>query len=155
MLGQPTNRDNTMIEARSNGRANGRGQALDDRAGEQVELRVPASSKYLRLARLTVAGFAGDLGFDVQSIEDLRVAVDELCAAAIDGAAPTDQLELRYSSPDGRVRVEGNVVGPDLATPELHRVARELLDIVADGYDLAGVEGGRAFWIEKGATQIP
>jgi serine/threonine-protein kinase RsbW len=154
MLGQPTNRD-TITEARSNGRTNGRGRALDERAGERVELRVPASSKYLRLARLTVAGFAGDLGFDVQSIEDLRVAVDELCAAVIDGVTQKDHLELWYSSPDGRVRVEGRVVGSSLPPPELHRVARELLDIVADGYDINAVEDGRVFWIEKGAGETP
>lgn len=130
-------------------------RASPDKDPTHVELRVPAASKYLRLARLTVAGFAGDLGFDVQSVEDLRVAVDELCAAAIDGVDPPDQLELRYSSRVGRVRIDGHVVGSGLPEPELHRVARELLDIVADGYDICSVDDGRAFWIEKGAGRIP
>jgi serine/threonine-protein kinase RsbW len=135
---------------------NGKGGVVEKPAAEErVELRVPAVSRYLRLARLTVAGFAGDLGFDMQAIEDLRVAVDELCAAAIEGVGPEDQLELHYSHPDGGVRVDGRVIGAGLEPPELHVVARELLGIVADGYDLHAVDGGRAFWILKGARSEP
>lgn len=149
MLGQPTENDVHVG-------TNGKGRPLNQEAArERVELRVPASSKYLRLARLTVAGFAGDLGFDMQAIEDLRVAVDELCAAAIDGVRADDQLELTYSQPDGHVRVDGRVLGEELPEPELHRVARELLGIVADGYDLCAIDGGRAFWILKAAEGGP
>jgi len=149
LMGQPTER---RAESDATATRNGRGHPLDQpAAGEEVELRVPASSRYLRLARLTVAGFAGDLAFDMHSIEDLRVAVDELCAVAIDGASPSDQLELRYSLKDGQVRVDGQVLGAGLEDPELHPVARELLNIVADGFDMCAIEGGRAFWIVKGA----
>jgi len=147
-MGQPTQPD-VHDDVSGNGREPGRSPA-----DERVELRIPAASKYLRLARLTVAGFAGDLGFDMQSIEDLRIAVDELCAAAIDGVDASCQLGLTYSLSDGRVRVDGQLSGSHLPEPELHRVARELLGIVADGYDLQAVDGGRSFWVVKEA-EVP
>jgi len=52
------------------------------------------------------------------------------------------------------VRVDGRLCGPDVPDPALHRVARELLGIVADGYDLKAIDGGRAFWVVK-ESEIP
>ena len=38
--------------------------------------------EYLRLVRLTAAGLASRLGFTFDEVEDLRIAVDELCFSA-------------------------------------------------------------------------
>ena len=35
--------------------------------------------EFLRLARVTAAGLAGRLGFSFDEVEDLRLAIDELC----------------------------------------------------------------------------
>jgi serine/threonine-protein kinase RsbW len=122
-----------------------------DRGGpvELVELRLPAQSKYLRLARLTAAGFAGDLNFDVQSLEDLRIAVDELCAAVIDGAPNDAVLVLTYERDGVGVRVQGRLIGRGLGQPDLHPVARELLGMMADAYDVSPSPDGREFWLTK------
>ena len=48
-------------------------------AVEEVRLTVPATPEFLRLARVTVAGLGGRLGFSYDEIEDLRLAIDELC----------------------------------------------------------------------------
>ena len=120
---------------------------------EVVKLELPASPRYLRLARLTAAGLAGDLGFDMESLEDLRVAIDELCAAAIDGADGAATLVLRYQ-PIGRgIRIDGEVAA---RTPgvELHPVAQELLRMVADDYELTSTDTTRTFWVSKEPTPI-
>lgn len=114
-----------------------------------VELTVPAEARHLRLARLTAASIAGDLGFDLDAIEDLRVAIDELCAAAIEGAQGHDRLQLRYDVVGTGIVIEGRVPSSDPSDPELHPVARELLSIVADEYSLAHVDGSRIFRLRK------
>jgi serine/threonine-protein kinase RsbW len=120
----------------------------DAEAADVVELRLPAAPRYLRLARLTAAGLAGDLGFDMESLEDLRVAVDELCAAIIEGVEDSSTLELRYQ-PRGRgIRIDGQIVAPGDPV-QLHPVAEELLRMVADSYDVASTDGRRAFWVSK------
>ena len=48
---------------------------------EVVELAFPASTELVTLARYAAATVAARAGFDVETIEDLRLAVDELCAA--------------------------------------------------------------------------
>src|SRR5256886_9524240 len=54
--------------------------------GGEVRLVVPAVPEYLRLVRLTAAGLASRLGFTFDEVEDLRIAVDELCFHLLGGA---------------------------------------------------------------------
>lgn len=44
-----------------------------------VELTVPANTSYLGVVRTATAGLAARLGFTLDEIEDLRIAVDEAC----------------------------------------------------------------------------
>lgn len=114
-----------------------------------VRLVIPAESRYLRLARLTAAGLAGDLGYGTDAIEDLRIAVDELCAAVIEGCAPGAELTVRYRDVDGVLLVDGACDDAESSPPELHAVARELLAMLADEYDVGGDGGGRTFRLVK------
>jgi len=115
----------------------------------QVRLVIPARSRYLRLARLTAAGLAGDLGYPVDAIEDLRIAVDELCASVIDGCPPDAELELVYREVAGGLVVEGTCRARSTAAPDLHSVARELLNMLADEYSIGAVDGHRCFRLVK------
>ena len=52
--------------------------------GGCVELTVPAHADYLKLVRLTASFVAAQMSSDFERTEDLRLAVDELCATLID-----------------------------------------------------------------------
>jgi serine/threonine-protein kinase RsbW len=115
-----------------------------------IRLAIPAASRYLRLARLTAAGIAADIGFDLEAIEDLRVAVDEACALLLEGCADTGaELELRYRAEGDTLVIEGrSPCRPDSAI-EVHPVARELLELTADHYDVGSDGEGRHFRLVK------
>lgn len=115
----------------------------------KVQLTIPATSRYLRLARLTAAGLAGDLGYSVDAIEDLRIAVDELCAAIIEETTGAAELELIYRETDGGLVVEGTCKARSANAPELHGVARELLNMLADEYSIGAIDGFRNFRLVK------
>jgi serine/threonine-protein kinase RsbW len=123
--------------------------------GPHVQLVIPASSRYLRLARLTAAGLAGDLGCSVEAIDDLRIAVDELCAAVIDGMAPDGELELIYREQESALVVEGRCRSRSSEAPELHSVARELLNMLADEYSIGAIGGHRTFRLLKHVGHPP
>jgi serine/threonine-protein kinase RsbW len=123
--------------------------------GPQVQLVIPATSRYLRLARLTAAGLAGDLGCSVEAIDDLRIAVDELCAAVIDGMAPDAELELIYREQEHALVVEGRCRTRSSEAPELHSVARELLNMLADEYSIGAAGGHRTFRLLKHVGHAP
>src|SRR5436853_3610793 len=85
--------------------------ATGERTDEKVTLVVPATAEYLRLMRLASADLATRGGFDYEEIEDLKIAVSELCHLLIGAGGEGDvTLELR-SLADG-VLIEGHAASP-------------------------------------------
>ena len=113
-----------------------------------IQLTIPAVPRLLRIARVTAASMAAELPFTLQDIEDLRVAVDEVAAVVIDGCDGASSLELTMAVDGDRVVIKGLVRGAgDLA--ELHPVARDLLDLLADAYAFDDDGGDRSFTLTK------
>ena len=52
----------------------------------RIELKIPAGSEWVRVARLTVAGVASRLPFPVDDVEDIKLAVTEAINNAIQHA---------------------------------------------------------------------
>lgn len=56
-----------------------------------ISLTLPTKSEYVSVARLTASVVANNMGFDIESIEDIKVAVGEACNNAVmHGACMTD-----------------------------------------------------------------
>lgn len=48
-----------------------------------IKLSVPNKPEYVSIIRLTAAGIANRMGFDIEKIEDIKVAISEACTNAI------------------------------------------------------------------------
>jgi len=125
------------------------GEAEVARGEPSVRLLIPSSVRHLRLARVTASTMASDLSFDLQDIEDLRVAVDELSALLIEDCPPDAVLELKFDAVDGGLRINGRIEAAGLPAPTLHPVARELLELVADDYQFSPEVDSRSFQLTK------
>jgi len=69
-----------------------------------VEFSFPADPLYVRVARLVTGDMAERSGFSVDELDDVRLAVDEMCAILISGeGAP---LQLRMQAVDGELVIE-------------------------------------------------
>ena len=77
------------------------------RSRDEVRLAVPATPEFLRLARVTASGLASRLGFTYDEVEDLRLAIDELCFVLIGTQGRQGTVELRYAMVPGALEVEG------------------------------------------------
>jgi serine/threonine-protein kinase RsbW len=111
---------------------------------ETVRLTIPAAHEFVRIARLTVSGVASRLGFDVDEIEDLRVAVDELSSILVD-ASGDGQLELTFTPGEGGVEIEGRAqVGADFE-PTIDDLTRQILGVVVDEYGVETEQGEARF----------
>ncbi len=53
------------------------------RNGETVVLELPCQPEFISLARLSVSALANMVGFSVEDIEDLKVALSEACTNAM------------------------------------------------------------------------
>lgn len=54
-----------------------------DATSGRIELKIPASAQWVRVVRLTVAGVASRLHFNVNDVEDIKLAVAEAVNNAI------------------------------------------------------------------------
>jgi hypothetical protein len=139
---------------------NGRG-GMDEAAprveddNDEVCLLVPPRSTHLRAVRLVAAEAGGQAGFDSAELDDLRIAVDELCNTLMDA---TDQrLLLRLLVKDGRVIVRGSArKRRGAATPRLANVSELIVDGVTDHYAL-GVDGDQMSFVvlKHAAAAVP
>src|SRR5712691_9867249 len=74
---------------------------------DEVVLVVPAAPEYLRLARMTAAGLASRIGFTYDDVEDLRIAVDELCLVLIGPSGRSGSISLTYIIDNDALTIEG------------------------------------------------
>ena len=52
---------------------------LPENGAAAVALTIPMRAEYVSIARLTAAGVANRLGFDIEAIEDIKVSLSEVC----------------------------------------------------------------------------
>ena len=76
----------------------------------QVTLVIPASPDFLRLARLASTDAGSRAGFDYEEIDDLRMAVSELCHLVI-GEGSGGSVTLRFEIGPDDVSVDGHASG--------------------------------------------
>ena len=113
---------------------------------EAVRLSVPGSLEYVRVARLTAAAVAARLGFDVEEIEDLRVAVDELASVVIE-AGTGGELSFTFSNLGDAFVVDGTA--PVSTAPTIDDLTRQILSVVVDTFELAESDGVAHFRVTK------
>ena len=124
------------------------------RAGGDVRLVVPAAAEYLRLVRLTAAGMASRLGFTFDEVEDLRIAVDELCfhllGEADDPPPPDDTrtMDLIYSAGPDFITITGRT-GLSGAVPQPSELSEQILDALVDEHEVTGSNGTVTFRLKK------
>lgn len=115
---------------------------------QEIELTIPGSAEYLRLARLAVADAGSRVGFSFEEIDDLRIAVDELCFALANGESEA-RLNLKYQVGADRLVVEGRCDRDGAATPVLSDLAEAILTAVVDEYHLGNAGEGAEFHFAK------
>jgi serine/threonine-protein kinase RsbW len=113
----------------------------------RVKLELPAESRYLHIVRLTAAGAAAEAGLDAAEIEDVKIAVDELCSVAIDATSRDKVLVLEFVAVATGLLVEASV--PADHEPQIDELARAILDATVDGIEFDGASLGGGFRLTK------
>jgi hypothetical protein len=121
-----------------------------------VRLRLAGHQRYIRVARAVASSLAAARGFDVDEIDDLRIAVDELCNALLALGNGCD-ITLEFSDDEGEgdcVVVTGFAPTPaDGDAPQWedadHDLARQLLDVVATEYTVRRHDDAVSFLLRQ------
>jgi serine/threonine-protein kinase RsbW len=102
------------------------------------ELEMPAKAKYVGLARLLAGSIARRMRFSEESIDDLKIAISEVCTNAIvhtgngkEGKAP---ILVRFLVGNGFLTIEVRDHGPGFDPSRI--VDRETNDLLNQGFGI-------------------
>ncbi len=125
-------------------------------AGDRIELRFPARGDLIVLARLVTSAISARAGFDIEELEDLRLAVGELCLLTLQGN------DTRYGDLWLELTVLGDAIGVvctlERASPggptepeadESARLSEQILDALVDEHGRESQDGSVRAWLRK------
>lgn len=124
---------------------------------DSLLIRFPARPGYLAISRLNVTAMAAGAGFDVESLDDLRLAVDEavtwLVGDVTQDGSDGDAIELTISCEPGLVECRGRRTAADGAATELGDLAGAILGATVDQIEVGtDADGGRFIDLVKRST---
>ena len=128
--------------------------------GPLTELKIPAHADFIPVAKRVASTLGGQLGFSIEELDELKIAVAQACDSAIETAAEhwgdSGSLKLSYSSTPRGIEVEVQAVGPrspqelrpkTMALPprdqERVRLANEMIRCFVDDFRSQTGRGGR------------
>jgi serine/threonine-protein kinase RsbW len=117
----------------------------------EVRLEVPASPEFLRISRIMAAGVASRVGFTLDEVEDLRIAIEEVCFSMVGARGRTGTIALRYQIDTDELVVEGTGRFSDGLSnePVVSALSKQILAAVVDECELSAGEEGPQFRLVK------
>jgi hypothetical protein len=141
-----------------------------------VVLSLPAQPELWSLARMTASGIASRLDFEVEEIEDLRLAIDELCGSCALGKGASGRIELHYRWDDRSIEVVCRVAaaaggrgdaaavraveplgapGSPAGELSVDELSARLLDALVDSHGIEPFDGlRRQGWLRKSRARV-
>jgi serine/threonine-protein kinase RsbW len=124
--------------------------------GDRVELKFPARGDLIVLARLVTSAISARAGFDIEELEDLRLAVGELCLLTLHRSdARSGDLCLELTVLGDAIEVVCTLeraAAVDLPGPEgdeLARLSEQILDALVDQHGRESLDGSVRSWLRK------
>jgi serine/threonine-protein kinase RsbW len=121
---------------------------------EVVELSIPVGADLLVLARFAGATIASRAGFDLEEIDDLRLAVDELCVSLIE-EGDQGRLAIEFRRADDLVEISCRFGSNSKSSGDAHRpelsegLSDRILDALVDEHGKSVDGGFQQAWLRK------
>jgi serine/threonine-protein kinase RsbW len=124
--------------------------------GDRVELTFPARGDLVVLARLVSSAISARAGFDIEDLEDLRLAVGELCLLALQGGdARHGELRLEFACTDETLDISCTLIGagPEAEVwsgdDEARQLSEQILGALVDEHGRDEEDGQVRTWLRK------
>lgn len=123
-------------------------------AGDRVELTFPARGDLIVLARLVTSAVSARAGFDIEELEDLRLAVGELCLLTLEGSDEGQgDLCLEVTVLSEAIGVECTLAGATGVASgngnETAQLSVQILDALVDEHGRERQDGSVRAWLRK------
>jgi anti-sigma regulatory factor (Ser/Thr protein kinase) len=124
--------------------------------GDRVQLTFPARGDLIVLARLVSSAVSARAGFDIEELEDLRLAVGELCLLTLQGSDAQHgnlcpEMTVRGDAIEVTSTHEGAAAGEstDPEADESARLSEQILDALVDEHGRERQNGLVRAWLRK------
>jgi serine/threonine-protein kinase RsbW len=125
--------------------------------GDRVVLSFPARGDLVVLARLVASAISTRVGFDIEELEDLRLAVGELCLLALQGSDDRHgDLQLEFTVSGEALDISCTLGGAKAAaTPqgeddaEADELSEQILAALVDEHGREQADGSVRAWLRK------
>jgi hypothetical protein len=117
-----------------------------------VRVSFPATADFVRLARLAAADAGSRAGLDFEEIDDLRIAVNELCVL-LAGSDSETMMTLDFVHEPGGLVVTGSA--PHTGALAISELSSTIIEAVSDEHQVETHEGIGRFRVVKRARAAP
>jgi serine/threonine-protein kinase RsbW len=109
--------------------------------------------EFLRLVRVTAAGLGSRLGFNYDQVEDLRLAIDELCFGLTGASGRPGTVKVRFLVDEDALEVTAEGFFEDsLEAPPESEWSKVILAALVDDHELGLGPNGPRFRLVKRRT---
>lgn len=109
---------------------------------DDLSLRFPSDSSYLGISRLNATAVAAGGNFDVDELDDLRLAVGEAMAWLLDCGGPQALVDMRMTCNEGLFVLSATVEGASLGDDEPDDLVHAILGATVDEYSVTSGPDG-------------
>jgi serine/threonine-protein kinase RsbW len=119
-----------------------------------VELSIPARPDLLSIPRMAIAAIATDVGFDIEQVDDIRLAIEEICLSTGVGRGE-GRLRLRYEWHDDSLEAscvfeaEEHGRAPTARNEQASDLSERLLEALVDEHGIESGPPGTRAWFRK------
>jgi len=72
-----------------------------------ITIKLPSKAEYVSIARLAASVISNTVGFDIEDIDDIKVAVGEACNnAVLHGKSEEEIYEIAFKLSDEKIHIE-------------------------------------------------
>ena len=112
---------------------------------ETIKMEIPANPDYVSILRLTTSGIANKLGFSMDEIEDMKVAVSEACSNAVKHSED-NKVSINFNLLNNGIQIEiidngkgydiDAIETPDLSNPKEGGLGLFIIQTLMDEVDI-------------------
>lgn len=100
---------------------------------DKVTLRLPSKTDYVSTVRLTTSSFCNQIGFNVEELEDTRVAISEACNIVM---ACGSTIEIEYHIKDDSLEITVDAGNQCVLDKEDFEFAQMILETLMDSVQI-------------------
>lgn len=121
---------------------------------EVIKINISNDLELLSIIRLTASGVASKMGFDIEDIDDIKVAVSEACTNAMKHSEE-EFFEVKFTILNDRLVIEvkdegigcdvGSIADPDLLNPKTNGLGIFIIKTLMDDFEIVSSRGEGTF----------